>query len=366
MKKLSIIVFILFFNLLLPKMVFAQDNLKQTQPQVFKAEIMEIIPESGQDRQQHLKVKLLSGQRQGEEASAAAAFDKSAVNDFKKGQKVIVRQIELSGHKELIVTDFLRTDSFWAIGLIFVLAVVLVSQKKGVSSLLSLGLSFVVIIKLILPLLIKGVSPVLISSLGALLIIPLTFYLSHGLKKKSHVAVVGTIVALVLSSVLANLFINNAHLTGFSSEEASFLDIEKGGELNIKGLLLASIIIGLLGTLDDITVTQSGLVFQLNENKKNLSPKKLFQQAMAIGQDHIASMVNTLVLVYTGAALPLLMIFIDNPYPAWYVINQEIVAEEIIRMLVGSIGLIVAAPLTTLLAVGLVKKEKLSSLVNIR
>ncbi len=365
MKKYLIWLMFSFAALFLPKQVLAQEA-PQTQPQVFKAKIIEVLPEEDKLKNQDLRIQFLSGELTGQQATAAAALDKTSFGQFEIGQKVIVRQVKLANNQHLVVTDFLRSEALWAITIVFVLAVIIISRKKGLSSLISMGLSFVVITQLILPMLSQGQSPVLVSALGAVIIIPLTFYLSHGFKKKTHVAVVGTLVALILSTLLASLFVKNAHLSGYTSEEASFLNIEKDGQLDVRGLLLASIIIGLLGTLDDITVTQSGLVSQLDRNQPELSPKQLYQQAMTVGQDHIASMVNTLVLVYTGAALPLLMIFIDNPYPVWYIVNQEIVAEEIIRMLIGSVGLIVAAPLTTLLAVSLAKKEQVTSLVKFK
>ncbi len=366
MKKFIFVFLINLGLLFLPIQVIAQEAAPQTQPQVFKAKILEVLPEEDRFKNQNLRIQFLSGELTGQQATAVAALDKTSFGQFKVGQKVIVRQVKLANNQQLVVTDFLRSEALWAISIVFLLAVIIVSHKKGFSSLISMGLSFVVITRLILPMLNQGQNPVLVSSLAALIIIPLTFYLSHGVKKKTHVAVIGTLVALIFSTLLASLFVKNAHLSGYTSEEVGFLNIDKDGQLDVRGLLLAGIIIGLLGTLDDITVTQSGLVSQLNKNQPKLSPKQLYHQAMAVGQDHIASMVNTLVLVYTGAALPLLMIFIDNPYPVWYIVNQEIVAEEIIRMLVGSVGLIVAAPLTTLLAVSFAKREQVTNLIKFK
>jgi len=162
---------------------------------------------------------------------------------------------------------------------------------------------------------------------------------------------------LIITGVLAGFFVESAKLTGFASEEAGFLQIARGGTINIKGLLLAGIIISTLGVLDDVTVSQSSIVNQLKETDKNLSFEKLYQRAMKVGQDHISSMVNTLVLVYTGAALPLFLLFIDNPHPFLEVINYEIVADEIVRTLVGSIGLILAVPITTFIAAMTLEKE---------
>jgi len=167
-----------------------------------------------------------------------------------------------------------------------------------------------------------------------------------------------TFIALVITGILANVFVEVAKLTGYASEEAGFLQVAKQGMMNIRGLLLAGIIIGTLGVLDDITVSQAAIVQQLKEISSKISPKELFSRAMNIGRDHIASMINTLVLVYTGASLPLLLLFIDSSHSFSEVINYEIIAVEIIRTLVGSIGLIAAVPITTFLAVNFMGKRR--------
>jgi len=172
------------------------------------------------------------------------------------------------------------------------------------------------------------------------------------------VAIAGTIVALVITGILAGIFVEAARLTGFASEEAGFLQVAKQGTVNIKGLLLAGIIIGVLGVLDDVTVSQSAIVLKLKEANSQLKPRELYNKAMDVGRDHISSMVNTLILVYTGAALPLLLLFINNPHPFTEIINYEIIADEIVRTLVGSIGLILAVPITTLFAALTVGKKR--------
>jgi len=202
-----------------------------------------------------------------------------------------------------------------------------------------------------------GGNPIQIAIIGSLFIIPLTFYLSHGFNKKTTVAIIGTLIALVITGILANVFVEISKLTGFASENAAFLQVARGGTVNIRGLLLAGIIIGVLGVLDDITVSQSAVIFQLKKANPKLKQFDLYKKAMDVGQDHISSMVNTLILVYTGAAMPLLLLFINNPHPFSEVINYEIVADEIVRTLVGSIGLILAVPITTIIASVAVEKD---------
>jgi uncharacterized membrane protein len=234
--------------------------------------------------------------------------------------------------------------------MIFAILALIVGGKWGITSILGMAFSFLIIFKFILPQIIKGSDPVLISIIGSFFIIPVTFYLSHGFNEKTHIAIAGTLISLFITGIFASIFVDFAKLTGFASEEAAFLNFEKQGSINIKGLLLSGIIIGTLGILDDITVSQSAIVYQLKSVNKRLKLRQLFNRAMKVGHDHVSSMVNTLVLVYTGASMPLLLLFINNPRPFTEVINYEIIADEIVRTLVGSAGLILAVPITTFLA----------------
>lgn len=270
---------------------------------------------------------------------------------FKIGDEVVVNFSKgIDGNNFFTISDYIRRSSLLWLFIIFIVLTIVVARVRGATSLLGLAVSFFIIFTFILPQILSGRDPVLMTILGSLAIIPATFYLSHGFNKKTTVAVVGTLFALVVTGILANIFVEASKLTGFVSEEAGFLQVLKEGTINIKGLLLAGIIIGVLGVLDDVTVSQSSVVEQLKKANPRLSIKELYQRAMSVGQDHIASMVNTLVLVYTGAAMPLLLLFINSPHPFSEVINYEIVADEVIRTLVGSIGLILAVPLTSLIA----------------
>jgi len=268
--------------------------------------------------------------------------------------------------KQVSIAGYARDRQLIWFFLFFVILVIMVSRSKGVRSLLSLGISFCLIFLVVLPLMAKGAEPVLIVTLLLLFIIPLTFYLTHGWKKQTHIAVCSTLLALGFSTLLASSLISTTKLSGLASEEAAFLSFEKQNSINLKGLLMAGIILGLLGTLDDITVTQAGLVFSLYKNNNQLSVKQLYQEAMQVGQDHISSMVNTLVLVYTGASLPLLLLFLNNPHPIEFIISQEIIVEEIVRTLVSSVGLILAAPLTTGLSVLILKWTQFKGKLTIK
>jgi len=255
-----------------------------------------------------------------------------------------------AGGKLFYISDYVRRDALIGLLVIFLVLTLIIARKRGVFSVLGMVISFAVIFMFVLPRILSGDNPVLIAILGSMVVLPATFFLSHGVNKKTLVAISGTLIALVITGLLAITFVQAAKLTGFSTEEAGFLSFESDQAINMQGLLLAGIIIGVLGVLDDITVSQSAIVFELKSANPKLGIGELYRRAMGVGQDHIASMVNTLVLVYTGASLPLLLLFVNNPRPISEIFNYELIADEVVRTLVGSIGLILAVPITTLIA----------------
>jgi len=278
---------------------------------------------------------------------------------YKIGDRVIVNfSKDFEGNDNFYITDYVRRSALLWLFVIFVIAAVAIGRWQGATSLVGMAISFLVIFKFILPKIYAGSDPVQIAILGSLVIIPATFFLSHGVNKKTGIAVVGTLISLIITGILASVFVEASKLTGFASEEAGFLQAYKPGVINIKGLLLAGIIIGVLGVLDDITISQSAIVQQLKIANPKLKAGELYRRAMTVGRDHIASMVNTLILVYTGAVLPLLLLFIDNPHPFSEVVNYEIIADEVVRTLVGSTGLILAVPITTIIAAFVVSQKR--------
>ncbi len=328
----------------------------QTLDQTMEAEVVWIIQDGeveffGKTQPyQKLTFEVLSGPEAGQQvAYEYGSIPLSVSTRYKVGDRVILGKSEGADGDYYYIVDRIRRPSLYALVGLFVLVIVLVAKGRAISSLVALLASFVVIFFVVLPQLLAGHEPVLVSMLAAILIIPITFYLSHGFQMKTHVAVVGTLIALLITALLAHTFVNRAYLTGYASEEATFLQAEKG-TLNIQGLLLAGIIIGVLGILDDVTISQAAVVKELAEANNKLSFRELYAKAMSVGTDHIASMINTLVLVYAGAAMPLLLLFLNSPHGVTEIINYEMVAEEIVRTLTGSIGLVLAVPITTVLA----------------
>ncbi len=230
----------------------------------------------------------------------------------------------------------------------FVITSVAVGRRAGFRALIALGLSLAILVKFILPAIIAGRSPLLVALVGASAVMFLALYLSHGVNVRTTSALLGTIASLAITGLLATLAVKAAHFTGISGEEAGYLGATSG-QIDLRGLLLAGIIIGALGVLDDVTVTQASAVWELHQANPELGFRGRFDAAIRIGRDHIASVVNTLVLAYAGAALPLLLLFTQAGTPIAEVFNGEPVATEIVRMLAGSIGLMAAVPITTAL-----------------
>ena len=278
---------------------------------------------------------------------------------YEVGDKLIVGYGEtVDGEKYFYIIDYIRKAMLGWLLLAFVVLTVVIVKKWAVTSLLGMAFSFLVIFRVILPAIIEGQDPVLAAIGGAMLIIPATFYLSHGFNKKTNTAIFGTVMSLMVIGWLSKWLIEIGNFTGLASEEAGFFLIESGGGVDMRGILLAGIIIGALGVLDDVTVSQAAIVAELKETDKELGVKELYKKAMKVGHDHITSMINTLVLVYAGAAMPLLLLFVSGGLSFGEVINYEIVAEEAIRTLVGSIGLVLAVPITTIVAAVWMKGRK--------
>ncbi|MYV96834.1 YibE/F family protein, partial [Streptomyces sp. SID3343] len=232
---------------------------------------------------------------------------------------------------------------------LFAFAVILVGRLRGLTALIALGISFVVLSFFILPAILHGSNPLLVAVVGGSAIMFVALYLCHGLSARTSVAVVGTLVSLSLIGLLGSVFIRWAHLTGNTSDETGLVHALYPG-IETQGLLLAGFIIGSLGVLDDVTVTQTSAVWELKQADPTMSARKLYRAGIRIGRDHIASTVNTLVLAYAGAALPLMLLFSIARQDVVAVASSEIVAEEIARTLVGSIGLVASVPVTTALA----------------
>ena len=335
------------------------NNLAPGESESIRARVLEVLEETTIDQgefsqpYQRLRLLLSGGPLAGHEVEVEHGLlgftNESRM--FQAGDRVLVdHAVTLEGGDVFLVTDFVRTGPLLWLTLLFVAATVALSGRQGLRSLLGMGFSLVVIASFIVPRILAGWNPVLVAIAGSVVMMGASLYLVYGWNRKAHVAVAGLFVTLVLTGLLAFWSVHWTRLSGFGSEEASFLHTA-GFQIDTQGLLLAGIIIGTLGALDDIAVGQSSTIFELNNANPALGWRELFAHGMTVGRDHIAAMVNTLFLAYVGASLPLLLLFTVFAEPLGITLNRGIVAEEIVRTLVGSLGLLAGVPLTTALAV---------------
>jgi uncharacterized membrane protein len=250
--------------------------------------------------------------------------------------------------------DLERRGPLLWLAVAFALLVIAFGRLRGALSLVGLALSLLLVLGFVVPAILAGEEPFAVAIAGALAVMLVTIPLAHGFGAKSRAAMLGTTLALLLTAVLALVFTELASLTGFSFDEALTLR-SAGIDLSFEGLLLAGMVIGALGVLDDVTVSQASTVFALRGAAPDASFSELFRRALDVGRDHVSATVNTLVLAYVGAALPVLLIFGSSDVAIGNAINLEVVAREVVAMLVGSIGLIAAVPMTTALAAWLAR-----------
>ncbi len=281
----------------------------------------------------------------------------------KPGDLVVISTLVKDNEAQNIIIDKYRLSPLlWIIGGFFLLVLVSAGFKKGLGSIVGLGISLAIITKFIVPQILAGRDPIAIALIGSIVMLVTTMYLAHGFNKQTSLAVLATAVTLSLTGILSVIFVNATKLTGLGSEDATSLQIGLD-TINFQGLLLGGMMIGALGVLDDITTGQTAAVYELHNANPQLHFLELIKRARKIGTEHIASLVNTLVMAYAGASLALFIILVMNPShePYWVIFNSELIAEEIVRTLAGSIGLILAVPITTLLAATVVSREHTAS-----
>jgi len=262
---------------------------------------------------------------------------------------LLVRGVGPSGTATYGFYDFQRSRPLTVLALLFALVVVAVGRWRGVGALVGLAMTWLVMVRFILPAILEGRDPVLVSLVGAAIIVLVVLFVAHGVNERTATAVLGTLISLVLVDVIAHFAVHASALSGLGNEETGFLQGFVAG-VRVQGLLLGGIVIGSLGVLNDVTVTQASAIWEIHQANPARRFLELYRAGMRVGRDHIASTVYTLVLAYAGAALPILLLFTLASQPLGQVVTAENVAEEVVRALVGSIGLVLAVPLTTALA----------------
>ncbi|MBI96120.1 hypothetical protein CL656_03145 [bacterium] len=266
--------------------------------------------------------------------------------DLKVKDKVIV---ETAGDYSY-VSEVYKLNEVKILILLFCGFLIYIFKVQGFRVISSLIGSVLVISYITLPLISNGYSPVWVCFFTSLILVPLTFYLSHGVSKKTNIAVLSTLISILFSSLVIYISMNYLNLSGMSSEESNFLMFNPDYDFNFKGILFGGILISLLGILDDITISQTSLTLEINESDPKQSFRKLFLRSIKVGRDHIASLTNTIFLIYAGASLPLLLLFFVGSQDIGMILNNETFIEEIVRSLIGSFSLIIAVFISTYMA----------------
>jgi uncharacterized membrane protein len=243
-------------------------------------------------------------------------------------------------------SDYERTTPLVLFAIAFAIVVGAVARLRGLAALLGLGFAFLVLLQFVLPGLLSGSSPTLVTLVGAAAIMFVVLYLAHGFSARTTTALLGTLFGLALVTVLGAIAVSAARLTGLTTEETVQLQTFDPS-LDFSGLVIAAVVVAGLGILNDVTITQASAIWQLHEVDPSMGWRQLYRRGMAVGRDHIASTVYTVVFAYAGAALPLLLLFELYARPASTTLTSSVLAEEVIRTLVGGIALVLAVPVTT-------------------
>lgn len=343
----------LLFGFIVATPALAQE-LHQDVQEILKAEVLEVVDEYERDIMgteasttvQELRIILKEGEREGE----VVRLENDLIELAKGDEIFVTRMGSIDGTEYFTFKDVERRSPLLIIIAIFIALVIWLSGRQGVRAVISLALSISAILFVLIPALKLGYSPALVSLGIAGVILAVTLFLTHGFKPRVFVTFLGTFGAVFVTCLIAYIWVEWMRFTGFSDDSSVYLNFATGGKIDLPGLLLGGIIIGLLGVLDDVSITQASVVQELKAANPKFGFKALYTRALRVGKDHVGSLVNTLALAYAGASLPLLLLYAYSQSSVWSILNQEVIAAEVLRIVVGSIGLILAVPLTTALA----------------
>ncbi len=334
----------------------------------FKAKVLSVVGEGRSNNQgytsyfQTLKVQAEDGPQAGKAFTVEDGKTVQITKDqfVTAGQEIIVDKTTMLNNITYTVYDSYRINNLLIFLVIFCFAVVLIAGLKGFGSLLGMGVSLAVILLYIIPSILKGGDPLTTTLIGSTVIILITTFLAHGISQKTTIALASTLVSIFLTAGLAMLVVDFVNISGIGNEDVSALQIGTTSLINLKGLFLSGLIITTLGALNDITTTQAMTILELKKADPKLKFMALFSKGFSVGKEHIASLVNTLILAYVGSAFAVFIFFVLNPakIPYWVILNNEIVVDEVVKILVGSIGLLLSVPIVTFLASLVFAKRK--------
>ena len=367
-KYFSLVLFPVFFSctFAVNAEAAAQGAIIQDKHETVKAEVLEVtsteqkvIP--GTDTvgpNQNIQVQMLEGTQKNKIVTVENDYLK-----LKKGDIFYLLHTTDggSGAEYYTVQDPYRLPALFVLIGIFVLAVFIFGGMQGIRGLLSLIGSFLLILYVLLPGILHGYSPLLVTTGVSSLIIIVGSYITHGFNKTTTAAVMGMISTVIITGGLAYVAVHATQLSGLGTEESVYVNLNARGSIDVVGILLGGIMIGLLGVLYDVAIGQAISVEELSVIAPHVPRGMIYKRALRIGREHIGALVNTLAIAYVGAALPLLLLFSQGTAESvWVTMNREIFSTEIVRIMIGSIGLVLAVPITTFIAVWYLmgRKEK--------
>lgn len=335
----------------------------------YRAKVIKIL-ETGQkegdgqlQEYQKIELEIINGDQKGRRITIdhGGSFAIDAYQKVSEGEVVILAHPPRTAgaiRDVYYILDKYRLSSLGWLALIFFILAIYFGRRRGLTAIFGLIFSILIIFYFIIPQILNGADPLKICVLGSVAIVLVSLYLSHGFNKRTSIALLSTLLSLALAVGIDLLFVHFAKLSGAGTEEAFYLQFDNFS-LNLRGVLLGGIILGVLGVLDDVTTGQAAAVEEIYLANPNLKFHDLYARGLSVGREHIASLINTLVLAYVGAAFPLLLLYNSQKlHPFWMIVNSNFMAEEIVRTLVGSAVLVLAVPLTTFLAANFYSNKK--------
>jgi uncharacterized membrane protein len=359
----SLLFLIVFFSLF--SSVYAQQDIeavvdvqtisKAKVLEVVKSEIKNIPGTDTEHNNQTIKVRILEGDERGKEITLENDYI-----DLKKNEVFYLKHTtgSFDGTNYYSVEEPYRIPQLMILIGMFLLAVLIFGGIQGIRGIISLVGSLLLIVYVLLPGILHGFSPLLVTIGVSSLIIIVGSYITHGFNKTTSSAVLGMILTVSVTGLLAYWAVSFTKLTGFNTEEVIYVNFNSRGGIDVIGLLLGGIMIGLLGVLYDIAIGQAISVEELLRIAPNVEKKTIYQRAIRIGREHIGALVNTLAIAYVGVSLPLLLLFTQGGTDSvWVTMNREIFSTEIVRTMIGSIGLVLAVPITTMVSMWMLTRK---------
>lgn len=314
---------------------------------------------------QFVTMEILTGEYKGRVITTENGLTNNFVYNIfsEKGKELIIGIDDSSADLDVYIADYSRDKYIKWLLVLFVLVLAFVGRSKGVKTLVTLAITILLILKFMIPMMLKGYNPILLAVFTAIVITNITLYFVAGVNKKSFSAILGTMIGVIISGLIAYFIGIRANMTGLSGAEAAMLmNIPQGVVFDYRGILFAGIILGSLGAVMDVAMSIASSISELDSLDSKIESKRLFQSGMNVGRDIMGTMANTLILAYTGSSLQLMMIFMAYNTQMRKIFNLDVIATEIIRSLAGSIGLILTIPITAAITVFFIKKVKIDEI----